>query len=245
MTESQLPQGNVAGDVTSATEELFDRAQEYDAMLHRGLKLSGEDKTFFQRGRLEDLARQLPPNFTPRKILDFGCGLGDTTQLFAELFPAAQVVGCDTAEVALEHARERCASERLRFLTVSALKADGSYDLAYVNGVFHHIPPAQRPSACRLILDSLAPGGRFAFFENNPWNPGTRWVMSRIDFDRDAQTLSPPQARRLLAANGFEITAPTRFLFLFPRFLSALRWLEPKLVHRPLGAQYWILGRRL
>ena len=225
-------------------EELFDRAREYDAMLHRGLKLSGEDKTFFQRGRLADLADQLRGSPPPRRILDFGCGLGDTTALLAELFPAAQLVGCDTAEAALEHAREHVPGGRVSFRPVEEAAADGSFDLCYVNGVFHHIPPEQRDDACRLVRGCLAPGGHFAFFENNPWNPGTRLVMSRIEFDRDAQTLTPPQARRLLIGNGFEIPGRTRYLFFFPRFLSGLRRLEPRLVHRPLGAQYWLLARR-
>jgi len=38
---------------------------------------------------------------------------------------------------------------------------------------------------------------------NNPWNPGTRYVMSRCEFDEDAITLSPPQCRKLLRSSGF------------------------------------------
>jgi hypothetical protein len=47
--------------------------------------------------------------------------------------------------------------------------------------------------------------------ENNPWNPGTRYVMSRIPFDRDAIPLTPSAARHLLKraalrpANGFSV----------------------------------------
>ena len=60
-------------------------------------------------------------------------------------------------------------------------------DLAYSNGTFHHIPPAKRMDALGFIFQRLKPGGIFALWENNPWNPGTRWVIeSRIPFDRDA-----------------------------------------------------------
>lgn len=48
-----------------------------------------------------------------------------------------------------------------------------------------------------LVRRSLRPGGVFAFWEINPWNPGTRHVMSRIPFDRDAIMLTPPEARWL------------------------------------------------
>jgi len=44
-------------------------------------------------------------------------------------------------------------------------------DLAYCNGVFHHIAPDARPEALAMIRDALKPGGLFAFWENNAWNP--------------------------------------------------------------------------
>ncbi len=53
---------------------------------------------------------------------------------------------------------------------------DGSVDVAYCNGVFHHIAPDERPRRSRRS-GALRPGGVFALFENNPWNPGTRLVM--------------------------------------------------------------------
>lgn len=224
-------------------EALFDRADEYDAMLQRGLKLSGEDKHFFIHGRLADLAASLPRELRPRRILDFGCGIGDTSVLLARTFPDARVVGAETAEQALDHARRHHASEAVSFVAVDEIAGLEPFDLAYVNGVFHHIPPSQRPRAARLIFDALRPGGCFALFENNPLNPGTRLVMSRIPFDRDAVTLTPWETRRLLRSAGFELHA-TRFLFVFPRILKALRAAEPWLTRLPLGAQYWVLARR-
>ena len=94
-----------------------------------------------------------------------------------------------------------------------------------------------------LVYRSLVPGGLFSFWENNPWNPGTRYVMSRIPFDRDAITLTPPEARRLLRAGGFEIVR-TDFLFIFPRILGWLRGFERFAATLPLGAQYHVLCRK-
>ena len=99
-------------------------------MLHQGLKLSGEDKTFFQRGRLADLEARLPAGFRPGKVLDFGCGLGDTTALLAELFPEAEIVGSDTSQAALEHAQQVQEDPRLSFVQLEELPADGSFDMA-------------------------------------------------------------------------------------------------------------------
>jgi SAM-dependent methyltransferase len=120
---------------------------------------------------------------------------------------------------------------------------DGAIDLAFCNGVFHHIPLEQRDAALGYICSSLRPGGLFSFWENNPWNPGTRYVMSRIPFDRDAIKISPTEARGLLRKNGFEIVR-TDFLFFFPNFLKVLRWTEQALAGIPLGGQYQVLCRK-
>ena len=117
-------------------------------------------------------------------------------------------------------------------------------DLAYCNGVFHHIPPAQRAEALALVNRALRVGGSFSFWENSPWSLATRYVMSRCAFDRDAIMLTPPEARCLLRDGGFEILR-TDFRFIFPRALRALRKIED-FVHRlPLGTQYQILCRKI
>lgn len=225
--------------------DLFDKSLEYDALLDRGLRLTGEDKHFFLRERIRDLALQLGPGYRPQRILDFGCGIGDCAVHLAEVFSGAEVVGVDTARGAIEHAREHRASARTKFLLLSELTPRQDFDLCHCSGVFHHIVPAQRPGAMRMIRDSLRHDGRFALMENNPWNPGTRLVMSRIPFDADAQPLSVREARRLLRDNGFGEIGPPRFLFWFPRWLAPLRVLEPSLVHVPLGGQYHVLARKL
>jgi SAM-dependent methyltransferase len=228
-----------------SAKNLFDLSEHYDEMLQKGIRLSGEDRQFFSRGRLRDLASRLPAGSSPRRVLDFGCGLGDTSAELADMFPAADVLGVDTSGPAIEHARaHHMAGRRLSFETLDRLAADGSFDLAYCNGVFHHIPLAERDGAAALVFRSLAPGGRFALFENNPLNPGTRMVMSRIPFDHDAVTLTPWKTVGLLKKAGFQIAARPRSLFYFPRPLAVLRLLEPWLANLPLGAQYWVMGQK-
>ena len=150
------------------------------------------------------------------------------------------MIGVDTSERSLEVARAEHGSERVQFARPDQIEGDGTFDLVFCNGVFHHIPPEERPASFEIIRRSLRPGGVFAFWENNPWNPGTRYVMSRIPFDRDAATITPPKARRLLHTSGFEVLH-TDFLFIFPKLLSPLRILETLVAWAPLGAPYLVL----
>src|SRR4029077_32222 len=158
---------------------------------------------------------------------------GAAPELLGQLH-ARTVVGVDASRESLDVARRVHADARLQFRSTSDLETAGQFELVYCNGVFHHVEPAQRPAALGYVHRSLAAGGYFALWENNPWNPGTRLVMQRIPFDRDAKPLSARHARELFIRAGFDVLRPD-FLFLFPRALSALRPLEARLVRVPAG----------
>lgn len=223
----------------------FDQyAADYDTALAQGISVSGEDKIYFARRRVEWLAHCLRlMSKQPARLMDFGCGTGAATPFLLDLLGGESLIGVDTAEMLLKVARREFGSDRVRFANFAEHQPAGDRDLVFCNGVFHHIPVAERNAVVDYIYRSLRPGGLFAPWENNPWNPGTRYVMSRIPFDRDAITLTPREMDRLLRANGFEVLSQD-FLFIFPR---ALRWFRPIESHvskLPFGAQYQIICRK-
>jgi SAM-dependent methyltransferase len=237
VTGSGAPRGDAEFDAFAA---------DYDAALNEGLSVVGESKEFFARERVRWLRRRLIERGFPSggKLLDFGCGAGGGTPYFLDELGVASVVGVDVSDGLLDVARARFGRDaRVTFARTEQRVPRGDFDLAFVNGVFHHIPLEKRLAAARYVHDALRPGGILAFWENNPWNPGTRYVMRRIPFDRDARTLTPPEARRLLRAAGFTV-GRADFRFVFPRALSWLRPLEVLLAPLPLGGQYLLLGVR-
>jgi len=223
----------------------FDRhADTYDEALNQALSLSGEKKDYFARERVSWTARCISSlGEHPRKALDYGCGIGDTSVALREFVKVQSVMGVDISTRSVELAKSTYGSGECHFSTVADYQPDESADLVYCNGVFHHIPPEHRDSAIAYIYDCLRPGGLFALWENNPWNPGTRYVMDRCVFDGDALAISAPHARKMLAKGGFEILR-VDYKFYFPRFLKSLRVLEPHLSWFPLGAQYQALCRK-
>ena len=221
-----------------------DYAGNYDSALNLGLSLSGESKEYFAHQRVRWLAARLSDlGVQPSHVLDYGCGTGGTSPELLEQLHARMIIGVDASRESLDVARRMHADPRLQFKTMSDLEPSGQFEVVYCNGVFHHVEPAQRLDALAYVHRSLSEGGYFGFWENNPWNPGTRLVMRRIPFDRDAKLLSPPLARELLTRAGFNVLR-TDFLFLFPRVLSALRPLESRLARFPAGAQYMVLCRK-
>ncbi|HEU4686629.1 MAG TPA: methyltransferase domain-containing protein [Nitrospira sp.] len=232
------------GHPAFADSEFDQYAGDYDSLLSQGLAVSGEGKEYFAEGRVAWLKDRLDEcGVKARRILDFGCGTGDTADRLQRRFAADCVIGVDPSSPLVQRAALQYGRSNVRFHELRGYVPAEERDLVYCNGVFHHIPPRSRSSVARYIWSALRPGGVFAFWENNPWNPGTRYVMSRIAFDRDAVTLTSGQARELLQATGFHILR-TDYLFVFPRALRVLRSLEGRLSRYPIGAQYLVLARK-
>ena len=227
----------------SANAEFDAYADNYDEALAMGLSITGESKDYYASARVWWLAKRLARAKWPvRTVMDFGCGTGSGVPFLFDGLGAKLVHGVDVSAASLDTAREMHTRDGATFALIDEPIA-ATFDLGFCNGVFHHIPVAERYDAASYVFNALVPGGLFALWENNPWNPGTRYIMSRVPFDRDAIVITPFEARRLLRDAGFEIVS-TDYLFVFPHLLRALRPLERLLTPFPLGGQYLVLARK-
>jgi SAM-dependent methyltransferase len=219
-----------------------DYAWNYRELLHSSLSVTGESPEYFARKRVcitrEHLGSQVAKI---GKIVDFGCGLGSAIPHLIEQFEAVSVTGIDVSREILKEAASGNQFPQVSFFLVDDF--NGTADLVFCNGVFHHVPPDDRASALKFISRSLEPESFFALWENNPLNPGTRHIMNRCPFDRDAQPIAPSHACQMLRSAGFEIINMTSAFF-FPRALAWLRPLEDLLAPTLLGGQYLILARK-
>jgi SAM-dependent methyltransferase len=219
-------------------------ALNYDDLLNAGLSATGETKEFFARGRVERLRQRLTGlGQHVHSVLDFGCGPGTTTPLLKAALGAERAIGIDVSEGLLDVARRDSSDPAVTFMTPDGWPDGWQVDVVYCNGVFHHIAPAQRPRYVQFLRRVLRPNGILALWENNPWNPGTRLVMSRIPFDRTASLLTAGRSARMLRREGFLLLG-IDYAFVFPRALKAMRPLERLLSQWPVGGQYQVLARR-
>ena len=237
----QLLLQHVRAGSKMTTPEFDALAGNYAQQLNRALAVTGESVDYYAEQRVLHLARRLEQRgIRAANILDFGCGTGTATPYFLRRLGVGSVLGVDVSTESLRTASSQFAGLPASFLELSHFEPRGNFELAFCNGVFHHIPPANRSDALRVVYTALRRGGLFAFWENNPWNPGTQWVMSHTPFDRDAIKISPIQADVLLRTAGFRVLA-TDALFIFPRALRWFRPLEKLLLRLPLGGQYVVL----
>jgi SAM-dependent methyltransferase len=146
----------VAADNEEATEAwsgvLFDRFVEYRDLVVAGLRAHG------------DAAMALHPPATGDRVLDIGCGFGDTTQRLAGLVGAeGHATGVDVAEPFIEASIAEALQtgvENVDFFATDVQVGDlrGPYGYAFSRmGVMFFGNPVQ---ALRNIAGSLRPGGR-------------------------------------------------------------------------------------
>lgn len=101
-------------------------------------------------------------DFEPRRVLDFGCGVGRLVIPLAER--AKAVVGVDVSPEMLEQARLNCKRFNVvpeRLLNVSELDSltPASFDLVHSFIVFQHIPVARGEFILRQLITLIAEGG--------------------------------------------------------------------------------------
>ncbi|MGH8020295.1 MAG: class I SAM-dependent methyltransferase [Opitutaceae bacterium] len=219
-------------------------ARRYEDALDKGLRLTGESRDFYAAGRVNSCRKMCIKLGVPvHSVCDYGCGTGDTLPLLEQAFGASRMVGFDTSPESLAEAVRRHGRRDWIMTTSVGRHMEGLCDVVYCNGVFHHIAPAERLRSSAAVSRLLRSGGLWLLWENNPWNPGTRWVMSRIPFDRDAILLSSREARALGESAGLTYVETT-FHFFFPSLLRFLRPLENSMRRLPLGGQYLTVLRK-
>ncbi|MDB5447125.1 MAG: SAM-dependent methyltransferase [Phenylobacterium sp.] len=225
----------------------FDKfAEEYLATHRSNLAVTGESPDYFARYKIVEVARRLRTlKLTPRRVLDFGCGIGNSAPHLREAFPDAEITAVDVSEKSL-------AVARARFPGAADFKAydpNGAppgpaegYDLIFSACVFHHIEAAEHAAIFRRLRERIAPGGAMAIFEHNPLNPVSRYIVATCPFDENAVLIPAGELARRQKAAGFSRVDVTYTGF-FPGPLRALRPLEPLMSKIPVGAQYYTLAR--
>lgn len=231
-------------------EAEFDKfAMEYRSAHASNIAVSGESPEYFAAYKIRDLARELRrlsgDSMAPH-ILDFGAGVGNSARYIIESLPDARLTCADVSGESLAIAQSRYNHASVKYVKLDGAClpfADAQFDVAFSACVFHHIAPAEYGVWLGELLRVTKPGGLLMIYEHNPLNPVTRAVVRECPFDENAILIGARALRsRLEAAGWHDVRA--RFRVFFPRALAGARPLERFLVWLPLGAQYYVTGRR-
>jgi SAM-dependent methyltransferase len=111
--------------------------------------------SYYEKGLLNHLG----------KVLELGCGPGRNAIFLAE--KGCSVDGVDLSQKAIDWGKERAKGKKLdvNFIHRNIFEleiGEGTYDLVYDSGCFHHVAPHRRMTYINLVQKSLKPGGYFA-----------------------------------------------------------------------------------
>ena len=176
-TETRWGPGVNAEAIQAWDGPLFDRFVKFRHIVTTGLGAHG------------DAALELLPPQPGQRVLDIGCGFGDTTQQIAALVgPSGEATGVDAAANFIETATMEAAEagvENAKFF-VADVQTDplgGPYDMAFSRmGTMFFISPV---AALRNVCRSLVPGGKLAMVvwrrrEDNLWMYRAQQIVEAI-----------------------------------------------------------------
>jgi trans-aconitate 2-methyltransferase len=95
-----------------------------------------------------------------RRIVDIGCGPGNSTELLVARYPEAEVVGLDSSSDMLAAARRRLPGVRFIQADIAAWRPAEHIDLLFANAVFQWVP--DHLDVLVALLGALPPGGILA-----------------------------------------------------------------------------------
>ena len=105
------------------------------------------------------------PLMATKVVVDLGCGPGNSTELLAQRFPDADVLGTDNSEAMLVSARERLPGARFALSDIATWTPDATGgkapDLIYANAALQWVPDHE--VLIPRLFSLLAPGGVLAF----------------------------------------------------------------------------------
>ena len=106
-----------------------------------------------------DLLAQVPLA-EARRVIDIGCGPGNSTELLVRRWPQAEVIGVDTSADMLRQARERLPGRTFIEANVVHWVPPEKTDVLFANAIFQWVPGHLRQ--LQRLLGALTPGGVLA-----------------------------------------------------------------------------------
>ena len=103
-----------------------------------------------------DLLAQVPLK-SARRVIDLGCGPGNSTELLVKRYPQAQVIGLDSSPDMLRQARTRLPNCEFAQADLADWSPPERTDLLFANAVFQWVP--DHPAVLRRHGEQPCAGG--------------------------------------------------------------------------------------
>jgi trans-aconitate 2-methyltransferase len=151
---------------------------------------------------VRDLVGALPA-MSAKRVMDLGCGPGNSTEVLASRYADAKVFGIDSSEDMIIAARKRLPGATFEIRDVRGWRGDGSYDVILANAVFQWVP--EHEVLLPDLLQSLTAGGALAVQMPDNLEEAAHRLMRETAFQGPWVTklAAATEARTTLASAGW------------------------------------------
>lgn len=175
----------------------------------------------------------------PRRVIDLGCGPGNSTALLRARWPSAEVEGLDASPEMLARARASGVSARWTLGDLAAWEAREAYDVVFSNAALQWVPDHAR--LLPRLLGAVRPGGALAFQVPRNWEAPSHRLMREV-------AASGPWAERLRGVREVAVLAPEAYHDILAPHAAALDLWETEYLHALRGEDpvlAWVSGTGL
>ena len=229
------------------SEKYFDDyARSYDKNLEEALKVVNVDAKYFTEYKIKQVKNfYLNKNKQPTNILDFGCGIGNSSDYLSQYFKESEIYGIDVSNESIEMAQKKnlknCQFKLYNGEDIPFLEE--FFVVIFISNVFHHIDHNKHVELLKKLKKTLKKEGILFLFEHNTLNPLTLKVVNECIFDKDAKLLNYWYSKKIFNLAGFTKNKIKFILFIPPKF-KWLIFLEKYLYWLPFGGQYMSISKR-
>ncbi|MDB4990079.1 MAG: trans-aconitate 2-methyltransferase [Myxococcaceae bacterium] len=125
----------------------------------------------------EELLARVPVD-KPHRVIDLGCGPGNSTQLLSDRWPFADVRGVDSSPEMLQRARRDLPTVEFIEADLRTYRPDEPADVLFANAVLQWVPDHDK--VIPDLFASLRPGGALAFQVPNNFEEPSHRLMREL-----------------------------------------------------------------
>jgi trans-aconitate 2-methyltransferase len=179
------------------------------------------------------------PDENPARVIDLGCGPGNSTALLRARWPEAHLEGLDSSPQMLEQARTCGIDAEWIEADVANWKANAPYDVVYSNATLQWLGDHAR--LLSRLMASVKPGGTFAFQVPHNMDAPSHVLM------REAAA-SGPWSAKLRNVREVAVLAPAGYYAILEAAAAHIDIWETEYLHVLSGddaVYHWVSGTGL
>ena len=142
----------------------------------------------------------------PSRIIDLGCGPGNSTEQLHQRWPHAAVTGLDNSREMLAEAKAKHPDWQWVLGGIESWKPEPPFDLIFSNAAFHWVPG--HATLFRSLISGVSPGGALAAQMPNNFHSAAHSVIQDVAINGD-----PRWSKAMVSAAGTFTVQPAAFYY--------------------------------